>query len=145
MAIVALVLSVAALIVVFSVEHLWFSDSYNQTNNNFNYYGLWRLCFFPNQTCDGWFSTGGPFSLYVYDRLNQAKGNSTNVLSNACAKMILFHSSRYQCMASVGNRLFISHSIVIDHCFTRVYLLSISMEYSLLSSDSCNLLRMASR
>ncbi len=72
----ALILSVAALIVVFSVEHSWFSDSYNQTTNNFNYYGLWRLCFYPNQTCDSWFSTDGPYSNYIYARLNQAKGES---------------------------------------------------------------------
>lgn len=74
MAVVLLILSVAALIIVFSVEHSWFSDSYNQTNNSLNYYGLWRLCFYANQTCDSWFSTDGPYSTYVYERLLQAKG-----------------------------------------------------------------------
>ncbi len=74
MAIVALILSVAALIIVFAVEHSWFSDSYNQTNGNLNYYGLWRLCFYSNNSCDSWFSTNGPYSNYVYNRLNQNKG-----------------------------------------------------------------------
>lgn len=75
--IVLLTLSVAALIIVFSVEHSWFSDSYNQTttnNNNLNSYGLWRLCFYANKTCDSWFSTDGPYSTYIYDRLQQARG-----------------------------------------------------------------------
>jgi len=70
LAIVTLTLSVAALIIVFSVEHSWFSDSYNQT---LNYYGLWRLCFYSNLTCESWFATDGPYSTFVYNRLNQAK------------------------------------------------------------------------
>jgi hypothetical protein len=74
LAIVLLTLTIAALIIVFSVEHSWFSDSFNQTNNNLNYYGLWRLCFYANKTCDSWFSTSGPYSNFIYARLNQAKG-----------------------------------------------------------------------
>ncbi|CAF1540836.1 unnamed protein product [Adineta steineri] len=65
LAIVLLILSVAALIIVFAVEHAWFSDSYNQTSNH---YGLWRLCFYANQTCDSWFSTNGPNTYYIDQR-----------------------------------------------------------------------------
>jgi hypothetical protein len=74
--VVILILSVAALIIVFSVEHSWFSDNFNQTttSNYLNHYGLWRLCFYSNQTCDSWFSTDGPSSSFIYARLNQAKG-----------------------------------------------------------------------
>ena len=139
-----LVLSVAALIVVFSVEHSWFSDSYNQTNNHFNYYGLWRLCFFTNQTCDSWFSTGGPFSFYVYDRLNQAKGKQGQI-AIFFSENFKTISSRNQCMASFRNCLLIFNHFHVGYCFTLVYLLSISMEYSLLFSYSGNLLRLASR
>lgn len=71
--IIVLTLSVTALIIVFSVEHSWFHDSFNQTSNYFNYYGLWRLCFYANKTCDSWFSTSGPNSQYIYDRLNYSK------------------------------------------------------------------------
>lgn len=80
LAIALLTLSVAALIVVFAVEHSWFHDSFNFTNTNFvnqtysNQYGLWRLCFFPNQTCDNWFSSNSSSSFYVTQRLDQAKG-----------------------------------------------------------------------
>ncbi len=75
MATISLILCVAALITVFSVEHSWFSDSFNQTNNSLNHYGLWRLCFYSNQTCDSWFSTDGPFSNFISARLNQSKGS----------------------------------------------------------------------
>jgi hypothetical protein len=79
LAIASLILSVAALIIVFAVEHSWFSDSFTTPNLNFtqpysNHYGLWRLCLFPNQTCDSWYSTDGPTSAYIEQRLNQAKG-----------------------------------------------------------------------
>jgi hypothetical protein len=67
-----LVLSVAALIVVFAVEHSWFHDNYNGTLTR---YGLWRLCFFGNNTCDSWFSTNGPYSVYILARLDQSKSN----------------------------------------------------------------------
>jgi hypothetical protein len=65
-----LLLSVIALIIVFSVEHSWFNDNYN---GSITRYGLWRLCFFGNNSCDSWFSTSGPYSLYVLARLEQAK------------------------------------------------------------------------
>ncbi|CAF0978893.1 unnamed protein product [Adineta ricciae] len=68
LAIITLILSVTALIIVFAVEHSWFSDYYNKTTNH---YGLWRLCFFTNQTCDSWFSSDGPFSSYIETRHNQ--------------------------------------------------------------------------
>jgi len=74
LAIVLLTLSIAALIIVFAVEHSWFSDNFNQTINN---YGLWRLCFYLNQTCDSWFSTNGPNSNYIEQRLNQNRGEKT--------------------------------------------------------------------
>lgn len=70
-AILALFLSVVALIIVFAVEHSWFHDQYNGTLTR---YGLWRLCFFGNNTCESWFSTSGPVSLYIEDRLNKSKG-----------------------------------------------------------------------
>ncbi|CAF3089439.1 unnamed protein product [Rotaria socialis] len=78
LAIVLLTLSVAALVIVFSVEHNWFYDSYNitQTNNGASYtihYGLWRLCFYANQTCASWFSNDPPHNLYVEQRLQQAQ------------------------------------------------------------------------
>lgn len=72
-----LILSVAALIVTFAAERFWFTDTFNQTTTNSNYrnqYGLWRLCVFANQTCDSWFSTDGPISYYIDQRLNQARG-----------------------------------------------------------------------
>ncbi|CAF1942401.1 unnamed protein product [Rotaria magnacalcarata] len=77
LAIILLTLSVAALVIVFSVEHNWFYDSYNITQTNSasytNHYGLWRLCFYANQTCASWFSTASPYNLYVEQRLNQAQ------------------------------------------------------------------------
>jgi hypothetical protein len=78
LAIVLLILCVTALIIVFAVEHSWFSDSFtlpNATPTSYsNHYGLWRLCVFPNQTCDSWYSTGGTISNYIEQRLNQSKG-----------------------------------------------------------------------
>ncbi|UJR10055.1 hypothetical protein I4U23_014277 [Adineta vaga] len=68
LAIITLILSVAALIIVFAVEHSWFSDSYNKTTN---FYGLWRLCINTTQTCDSWFSSNGPHSVYIDDRHNR--------------------------------------------------------------------------
>ncbi len=96
MAIVLLTLSIAALIIVFAVEHSWFSDNFNQTTNN---YGLWRLCFYLNQTCDSWFSTNGPNSNYIEQRLNQNRGEKTKRKS---LKFLInsFFYSWYQCMAS---------------------------------------------
>ncbi|CAF2098340.1 unnamed protein product [Rotaria magnacalcarata] len=69
--IVSLSLSVIALIIVFAVESAWFRDNFSQNQNR---YGLWRLCSFNNNTCDSWFSSSGPFSRYVEQRLNQSKG-----------------------------------------------------------------------
>ncbi len=58
------------MIIVFAVESSWFTDSYNGT---ITHYGLWRLCFFGNNSCDSWFSTGGPYSQYVVARLDLSK------------------------------------------------------------------------
>lgn len=74
-----LILSVAALVIVFAVEHSWFTDSFrpNSTKvSNANYtnqYGLWRLCFYANQTCESWFLTEGVNALYIDERLNQGR------------------------------------------------------------------------
>ncbi|CAF0754820.1 unnamed protein product [Rotaria sordida] len=68
--ILSLILSVTALIIVFAVEHSWFHDNFE---GNANRYGLWRLCSYTNNTCDSWFSTGGPHSPYIERRLNQSK------------------------------------------------------------------------
>ena len=69
-------LSVVALIVVFAVEASWFNDSFNQTGTTAgqtyrNYYGLWRLCFYENRTCESWSRTDGPYNRYIDGRLNQ--------------------------------------------------------------------------
>ncbi|CAF4643944.1 unnamed protein product [Rotaria sp. Silwood1] len=68
--ILLLTLSVIALIIVFAVEHSWFHDNFE---GNTNRYGLWRLCFPPDNTCDSWFSTGGANSAFIERRLNQSK------------------------------------------------------------------------
>lgn len=73
LAIISLILSVVALIIVFAVENSWFRDNYNGTTTQ---YGLWRLCLFGNNSCDSWFSTNGPYSYYINDRLNQSKSKN---------------------------------------------------------------------
>ncbi|CAF1178716.1 unnamed protein product [Rotaria sordida] len=83
LATVSITLSVAALIIVFAVEHSWFHDSFNITTPNvndtsLNQYGLWRLCFspsslFPNSTCGSWFSIDSSYSSNIEKRLDQAK------------------------------------------------------------------------
>ncbi len=78
-AIVALILSVVALIIVFAVEHSWFNDNYNGTTTR---YGLWRVCFFGNNSCDSWFSTSGSYSQYIVDRLNVSRGKKKLALDS---------------------------------------------------------------
>lgn len=80
-----LILSVAALVIVFAVEHSWFTDSFrpNSTkisNTNYtNQYGLWRLCFYANQTCESWFLTEGVNALYIDERLNQGRSKRKKI------------------------------------------------------------------
>ncbi|CAF2479041.1 unnamed protein product [Rotaria sp. Silwood2] len=68
--ILLLILSVAALIIVFAVENAWFHDNFEGYTVR---YGLWRLCFYANNTCDSWFSTSGPNSPFIDRRLNESK------------------------------------------------------------------------
>ena len=134
-------LSVAALIIVFAVEQSWFSDNYNQAPN---YYGLWRLCLFANRTCDSWFSSNGPLSAYIEARHNRDRSERSYgdlflvTLDTVCC-------SRDQCMASVGDRLLVSHNVHVDYCFRCRRLLSTATKCSLLSSDPSRIRRLASR
>ncbi len=79
------------MIIVFAVEKSWFHDNYNGTTTQ---YGLWRVCLFGNNSCDSWFSTNGPYSVYIVDRLNQArsKQNFIGIIHTefGCFSSILF-------------------------------------------------------
>ena len=75
-----LVLSVAALVIVFAVPTSWFSDNFRpnttrvDSTNYTNRYGLWRLCFYVNETCESWFITEGASAIYIDQRLNLGRG-----------------------------------------------------------------------
>ena len=146
-AIIVLILSVTALIIVFSVEHSWFHDSFNQTTNYFNYYGLWRLCFYANKTCDSWFSANGPNSQYIYDRLNYSKDekNMNKNFKKRKKNCRFFFRSWYQCLASIGNCFLISYSVYVDYYICISNYLAFLSNYSLLSCHTCCILRLASR
>ena len=143
-----LALSVAAVIITFAVDHAWFSDSFNTTNvvitnqNYTNQYGLWRLCFYPNQTCESWFQNEGSNSLYIDQRLNQSKGRRLIcLLSDRCGILFSLLSSRNQRLASLGNSLSLSHRLDLHHCCCRVGLLCIVATCLLLPGHSRCVLR----
>ena len=82
LATILLILSVAALVIVFAVQNSWFSDSFRpnttrvDATNYTNHYGLWRLCFYANETCESWFITEGASAVYIEQRLNQGRGKT---------------------------------------------------------------------
>ncbi len=53
------------------MEHSWFHDSFGNSTTR---YGLWRLCFYGNDTCVSWFAPGDIYSAQVEARLNLSRG-----------------------------------------------------------------------
>lgn len=91
-----LILTVAALIVVFAVESSWFYDNFQGASVR---YGLWRLCL-SNGGCYSWFHNDGTIGNQIEQRLNQSRSSKNFELrSNA---ILTFLCSNFQLESTRG-------------------------------------------